>query len=102
MPISNLDIPLEHSIGPLEVGYEIIGKPEVTPTTARIEGPKNLLDKIKSITTDPVSVEDEKSKFTIEVPLRSPYSLVKITGENTVKVTIDIKEKTLEKEFNDS
>ncbi len=46
-------------------------------------------------------MKGEKSKFTIEVPLRSPYSIVNITGDNTVKVTIDIKEKTLEKEFND-
>lgn len=94
-------VQVEPSIGPAEVGYEIIGEPQVSPSTARIEGPKNLLSKINSITTDPVSVKGEKSKFTIEVPLRSPYSTVKIIGDNTVKVTIDIKEKTLEKEFND-
>jgi len=94
-------VKVEPSIGPAETGYEIVGKPEVSPSTASIEGPKNLLSKIKSITTDPVSVKGEKSKFTIEVPLRSPYSIVKITGDNTVKVTIDIEEKTLEKEFND-
>jgi len=94
-------VQVEPSIGPPEMGYEIIGKPQVSPSTARIEGPKNLLSKINSITTDPVSVEGEKSKFTIEVPLRSPYSTVNILGDNTVKVTIDIKEKTLEKEFND-
>jgi len=94
-------VKVEPSIGPAETGYEIVGNPEVSPSTASIEGPKNLLSKINSITTDPVSVKGEKSKFTIEVPLRSPYSIVKINGENTVKVTIDIKEKTLEKEFND-
>lgn len=93
-------VKVEPSIGPPEVGYEIVGTPEVSPSTAQIEGPKNLLSKINSITTDPVSVKGEKSKFTIEVPLRSPYSIVNILGDNTVKVTIDIKEKTLEKEFN--
>ena len=94
-------VKVEPSIGPAETGYEIVGKPEVSPSTASIEGPKNLLSKINSITTDPVSVKGEKSKFTIEVPLRSPYSIVKISGDNTVKVTVDIEEKTLEKEFND-
>lgn len=94
-------VKVEPSIGPAEMGYEIIGEPEVTPSSARIEGPKNLLSKINSITTDPVSVKGETSKFSIEVPLRSPYSTVNILGENTVKVTIDVKEKTLEKEFND-
>ena len=92
---------VETSIGPPEEGYEIVGTPEVTPSKARIEGPKNLLSKIKSITTDPVSMKGEKSKFTIEVPLRLPYSTVHILSDNTVKVTIDIKEKTLQKEFND-
>jgi len=92
---------VEPSIGPPEEGYEIVGTPEVTPSNARIEGPKNLLSKIKSITTDPVSMKGEKSKFTIEVPLRLPYSTVNILSDNTVKVTIDIKEKTLQKEFND-
>lgn len=92
---------VEPSIGPPDEGYEIVGTPEVTPSKARIEGPKNLLSKIKTITTDPVSMKGEKSKFTIEVPLRLPYSTVNILSENTVKVTIDIKEKTLQKEFND-
>ncbi len=99
--LADKKVKVEPSIGPPEVGYEIVGKPEVSPSTAQIEGPKNLLSKINSITTDPVSVKGEKSKFTIEVPLRSPYSIVNILGDNTVKVTIDIKEKTLEKEFND-
>ncbi len=94
-------VKIEPSIGPPDVGYEIVGTPEVSQSTAQIEGPKDLLSKINSITTDPVSMKGEKSKFTIEVPLRSPYSIVNIIGDNTVKVTIDIKEKTLEKEFND-
>ena len=59
-------VEVEPSIGPPEVGYEIIGTPQVTPSTARIEGPKNLLSKINIITTDPVSVKGEKSKFTID------------------------------------
>lgn len=99
--LSKKRVKVEPSIGAPEMGYEIIGKPELSASTASIEGPKNLLTKINSITTDPVSVKGEKSKFTIEVPLRSPYSTVKIVGDNTVKVTINIQEKTLEKEFND-
>lgn len=93
-------VKVEPSIGTPDEGYEIVGKIEVSPTSARIQGPKNLLSKINSITTDPVSVKGEISKFSIEVPLRSPYSTVNIVGENTVKVTINLKEKTLQKEFN--
>jgi len=81
-------------------GYEIADKPQVTPETVAISGPEKLLKTIKSVGTDPVSLKGEKSRFSIEVPLRAPYSLVEIEGGNTVKVTIDIKEKILEKEFN--
>jgi hypothetical protein len=98
--LAEKSVKVEPSIGPPDEGYEIVGTPEVTPSTARIEGPKNLLSKINSITTDPVSVKGEKAKFSIEAPLRTPYSTVNILGKNTVKVTIDLKERTLEKEFN--
>lgn len=98
--LSDKNVKVVPSIGPLEAGYEIMGEPEVAPSHIKIRGPESLITKIKSITTDPVLVEGEKAKFTIEVPLRSPYSLVKVVGNNTVRVTVDIEEKTLEKEFN--
>ncbi len=81
-------------------GYEIAGKPLVTPEDVVIRGPEKLLKTIKSVGTDPVSLKGEKSKFSIEVPIRIPYSLVDAPSGNTVKVTIDIKEKIMEKEFN--
>ncbi len=83
-----------------DTGFEILGSTQVTPESVVIRGPEKLLKRIKSVGTDPVSLKGEKSKFTIEVPLRSPYSLVELEGGNTVKVTVDISEKILEKEFN--
>lgn len=93
-------VSVEPVLGQPDEGYEIIGNPLVTPETVAIRGPEKLLKTIKSVGTDPVSLKGEKSKFTIEVPLRTPYTLVAITDGNTVKVTIDIKEKIMEKEFN--
>lgn len=87
-------------LGEPDNGYEITGKPQVTPETVVIRGPEKLLKTIKSVGTDPVSLKGEKSKFSIEVPLRPPYPFIEITDGNTVKVTIDIKEKIMEKEFN--
>jgi len=98
--LSDKNIKVVPSLGPLKPGFEIIGEPEVVPSEAKIRGPASLISKINSITTDPVQLEGEKAKFTIEVPLRSPYSLVKVVGNNTVRVTVDIMERTLEKEFN--
>lgn len=88
------------SIAKPDTGYELVGKPEISPNRIRIQGPESLLEKVKSVSTDLVSLKGEKSQFSIEAPVRSPYSLVSIVGNNTVKVTVDIKEKTLEKEFN--
>ena len=98
--LSDKNVKVVPSIGPLEAGYQIVGEPEVVPSEVKIRGPESLINKINSITTDPVQLEGEKAKFTIEVPLRSPYSLVKVVGNNTVRVTVDIVERTLEKEFN--
>jgi hypothetical protein len=93
-------VSVEPVIEPPDTGFEITGNTQVTPESVDIRGPEKLLKRIKSVGTDPVSLKGEKSKFTIEVPLRSPYSLVEITGGNTVKVTVDLSEKIMEKEFN--
>ncbi|HET7290768.1 MAG TPA: CdaR family protein, partial [Thermodesulfobacteriota bacterium] len=93
-------VSVEPVLEPPDNGYEIAAKPQVTPETVVIRGPEKLLRTIKSVGTDPVSLKGEKSRFSIEVPIRPPYSLVEIEGGNTVKVTIDIKEKIMEKEFN--
>ncbi|MGH7849434.1 MAG: CdaR family protein [Thermodesulfobacteriota bacterium] len=93
-------VSVEPVIEPPDTGFEITGSTQVTPESVDIRGPEKLLKRIKSVGTDPVSLKGEKSKFTIEVPLRSPYSLVEITGGNTVKVTVDLSEKIMEKEFN--
>ncbi len=98
--LSDKNVKVVPSIGALESGFVIIGEPEVVPSEVKIRGPESLVTRISSITTDPVQLEGEKAKFTIEVPLRSPYSLVKVVGNNTVRVTVDIEERTLEKEFN--
>lgn len=98
--VKQKEVVVNPETGPPDTGFEIVGEPTVTPTKVTIRGPETLLEKIKSISTDPVSLKGEKSKFTIEVPLRTPYSLVDIIGNNTVRVTVDIKEKILEKEFN--
>ncbi len=98
--IAQKKVSVEPVIEPPDTGFEITGNAQVTPESVVIRGPEKLLKRIKSVGTDPVSLKGEKSKFTIEVPLRSPYGLVEITGGNTVKVTVDISEKIMEKEFN--
>jgi len=87
-------------IGPPDPGYEIVGQPQVSPGMVRINGPASLLDRINEMGGDQISLEGEKSSFSVEIPLRTPYALVNILGRNTARVTIDLKETILEKEFN--
>lgn len=93
------DIPVEAIIGAPETGYEIVGKPDVVPSMTTVSGPKSIVSGMKFIPTDTISTIRETSKFTIEVPLRSPNRLVKLVDDKTARVTINIEEKTLEKEF---
>ena len=98
--LTQKEVPVVPRIGPPDTGYEIVGEPEVSPAKVRISGPASLLGKIKNIGGDQISLEGEKSSFTVEIPLRTPYSLVNILGRNTARVTVDLEETILEKEFN--
>lgn len=92
---------VEPVISSPETGYEIVGKPEVMPSVTTVSGPRSIVSEMRYIQTDKISTLKETSKFTIEVPLTSPNRLVKLIGDKTARVTIDIEEKTLEKEFRD-
>jgi len=99
--LARKEVKVKPIIRPPETGFEIVGEPEVTPEKAIISGPKSIVSKIKDISTDTVSTKGERSDFTIEVPLKTTDQLVKIDGNKTVRVSVDIMETTLEKEFRD-
>ena len=60
----------------LETGFQIVGDLDFSPKSVEISGPKQMLTKIDSIETRPISLEGEKSNFSIEVPLQMPNKLV--------------------------
>lgn len=84
----------------LEKGYQIIGDLDYSPKSVEIQGPQEMLSKINSIETRPISLEGEKSNFSIEVPLQLPNKLVTAKSDDQIKVTFDIQEENLAKEFN--
>jgi len=92
-------IAVKPNIGIPDIGFKILNDPKVQPGTVSVSGPKQLLSNIKFINTDLVSIEGEKSNFTIEVPLKSPSPLVQINDNPIVKITVDIMETMIEKEF---
>ena len=84
----------------LEKGFQIVGDLEYSPKTVKIEGPQQMLSNINSIETRPISLEGEKSEFSIEVPLQLPNKLITVAEDEQVKVSFNIQEENLAKEFN--
>ncbi len=82
-------------------GYRIDNKPQVKPSAAKIKGPKKIIQDIKEILTSPISIDKEKSGFSIDVGLVSPDSRVELSNIKTVKVTVNISELNIEKSFRD-
>lgn len=93
------NVAVKPNIGIPDIGFKILNEPKVEPETVTVSGPKSLLSNINFINTDLVSIEGEKSNFTIEVPLKSPSPLVQINDNPIVKITVDIMETIIEKEF---
>ncbi|MER3445651.1 MAG: hypothetical protein C4291_01920 [Candidatus Dadabacteria bacterium] len=98
--IIDKEVVIKPAVSIPDTGYEIVGEPEITPSKVRIRGPKRIVSQIESISTDLVSTAGVRSSFTIEVPLKVPPG-VDILGRRFARVTVDIQEKTVVKEFKD-
>ncbi len=80
-------------------GYEIVDTPKIEPSKVLLKGPEQVLNKLNEVYTTKISLEGEKSNFTIQVPLQLPSPLIQLPDNQLVKVTIDINEIVLIKEF---
>ncbi len=93
-------VKINPKIGLPDIGFSVVGKPKVKPSSVKISGPKSILSELKFIHTDEVNIEGEQTNFTIEVPLKTNNPLLKIlSNEEIVKITINIQETIIEKEF---
>ncbi len=93
-------VKVKPNIGLPDIGYELIGTPKVEPKTVKISGPNNLISKLDFINTDEIKIEGEKTNFTIEVPLKASSPLITLEdNKEVVKITVDIQETMIEKEF---
>ncbi len=86
-------------IGEPDRGFEISGSPLVTPSKVVVLGPERLLSKLDSINTSRISLNGETSKFTIQVPLQLPSSLIQTQKEQLARVIVELNQVVLEKEF---
>ncbi len=88
-------------IGQPAAGHRMEGEARAEPSTVRIRGPRKVIRDINMVTTSPVSIEREKSAFSVDVGVVSPDSRVEFSETKTVKVTVNIVEVTVEKTFRD-
>ncbi len=85
--------------GPADTGYEVVGVPTVDPSKVEIRGPRSIVSKVERLNTDSISVVGVRSKFTIQVPLKPVNPLVDVVKDEIVRVTVDIQEQIVEKQF---
>jgi len=85
--------------GPADTGYEVVGVPTVDPSKVEIRGPRSIVSKVERLNTDTISVAGVRSKFTIQVPLKPVNPLVDVVKDEIVRVTVDIQEQIVEKQF---
>ncbi len=99
--LSTKNIAVIPLLGRPDKGYLVEGEPKFSPTRVKIKGPRNLIRKYKTVYTSLISLKGEKTNFSIEAPIELPNNLISIESSNLVKVTVNIKEDTLKKEFKD-
>lgn len=80
-------------------GFRLAEEPRVTPEEVTVKGPRSIVSGLEELETSPISLRGEKSKFSIQVPIQTPSALVNIMEHELVRVTVNLEEINLEKEF---
>lgn len=100
--VAEKKIGIKPKIGLPDIGFKLVGDPKVVPSSVRISGPKSVLEELQYINTDEIKVAGEKTNFTIEVPLKTNNPLLMVMDDNeVVKITVNLEETMIEKEFKD-
>jgi hypothetical protein len=72
-------------------GYEISGEPLVEPTEVSVRGPKEVLEVVSVIQTEPVDIEGRSSSFSSDYSLSSVLNGKRVETQTKVRVRINIK-----------
>jgi len=63
------------------------------PDRVRVVGPRSEVSRIALVFTPPISTEGKSGDFVAKAPLEPMGKLVKVAGENSVEVVVEIREK---------
>ena len=81
-------------------GYEVLGK-ATEPDEALVSGPQSLIDVLEYVPTATVDVGRRDVSFTQTAALLPGNPLIRLTGERTVELSIDIRERGINASFDD-
>lgn len=82
-------VPVVPRIAGEPAGKARAGEPEVSPNQVLVAGPRSIVGRLESITTDPISLDGRSATFEVRVPVVSPDPLIQI-AERDSQVTVRI------------
>ena len=89
MAHKELNVNVHAAINPA-LGYMVVGEIDVEPSRVTVSGPRSLLDKMNSISVDPIELNDVNSDVLVDIPLRlEPAQLFQLEVE-AATVTADV------------
>jgi YbbR domain-containing protein len=83
-------VPVAPQIEGKPAGDARAGEPEVFPNQVLVTGPRSMVSRLESLTTDPISLDGHSATFEVQVPVPSPDALIQIAPPSQVTVRIPI------------
>jgi YbbR domain-containing protein len=81
-------------------GYQVVGKPMLEPDSVKIGGSGKILNSVKFLYTQEISVANVNSSLFMEVNVTDSLSNIIWKSENLAKLTVDV-ELSAEREYHD-
>jgi len=91
------EVPIHPRIAGAEKPTYQVGRVTVTPETVVAQGPREEIEQLDAIPTEPVDVSDREESFTTRVQLRPNSPLIRYELDAPVEVSVTIEVETLER-----
>lgn len=89
-PVATRRVPVHASlVGKPAPGFSLLST-RVEPRTVSVQGPRQQLEVLPSLVTDPVVLEGAQRSFSVTVGVRSPSPLLRVVEPLAVQVTVEL------------
>ncbi|MGB3975977.1 MAG: CdaR family protein [bacterium] len=76
-----------------------LGKTQIEPDNAELQGPRTYLDNVESVFTEPIDIANQTRSFNERVSLKPGSPLVSVLQPSRASAMIEILERTIERSF---